>query len=104
MGEGNIVWYIIIIGIIWSIFSLLKNNETGQIIQEHPNYESYRETRDCSYLEPDNPYSYGSGHYAGFEWVENKGYGHCSGNSSSFIEGCKEYLRQEEVYNLCVSN
>lgn len=41
-----------------------------------------------------NPYSDGSGHYAGFEWAERKGVSSCGGNSQSFIEGCEEYLRQ----------
>lgn len=42
-----------------------------------------------------NPYSEGSGHYAGYEWAEKTG-GSCSGNSTSFIEGCEEYYRQIE--------
>ena len=41
----------------------------------------------------ENPYSQGTGHYAGFEWAERTG-GGCSGNSHSFNEGCEEYLRQ----------
>ncbi len=40
-------------------------------MHEHPNYESYTETKDCSSLEPENPYNEGSGHYAGFEWGES---------------------------------
>lgn len=43
--------------------------------------------------EPENPYSNGSGHYAGFEWAERTG-GSCSGNSQSFNEGCEEYYSQ----------
>lgn len=43
--------------------------------------------------EPENPYSVGTGHYAGFEWAERTG-NSCSGNSSSFIEGCEEYYNQ----------
>lgn len=41
-----------------------------------------------------NPYSSGSGHYAGYEWAERKGGSSCGGNSQSFVEGCEEYLRQ----------
>lgn len=41
-----------------------------------------------------NPYSPGSGHYAGYEWAESKDVSSCGGNSQSFIEGCEEYLRQ----------
>ena len=40
-----------------------------------------------------NPYSDGTGHYAGYEWAERTG-GSCDGNSQSFNEGCEEYYRQ----------
>ncbi len=40
-----------------------------------------------------NPYSDGSGHFAGYEWAERTG-GDCDGNSQSFNEGCEEYFRQ----------
>ena len=40
-----------------------------------------------------NPYSSGSGHYAGYEWAERTG-GSCSGYSQSFNEGCEEYYNQ----------
>ncbi|MBU2213577.1 hypothetical protein KKC44_00790 [Patescibacteria group bacterium] len=40
-----------------------------------------------------NPYSDGTGHYAGYEWAERTG-GSCNGNSQSFNEGCEEYYRQ----------
>jgi hypothetical protein len=57
--------------------------------------------KDCSALEPSNPYEEGSGHHAGFKWGED---GHaCGGNSTSFIEGCEEFEAQEEAYNTCVS-
>lgn len=59
-------------------------------------------TRDCSDLEPDNPYSSGSGHYAGFEWAERKDVSSCGGNSQSFVEGCEEYLSQTEDYTNCL--
>ncbi len=54
---------------------------------------------DCS--EPENPYDYGSGHYAGWEWGENGNY--CSGNSNSFVEGCEEYEYAESAYEECLS-
>jgi len=41
----------------------------------------------------ENPYSSGSGHYAGYEWAQKTG-GNCSGNSQSFNEGCAEYYNQ----------
>ncbi len=40
-----------------------------------------------------NPYSEGTGHYAGYEWAERTG-GDCNGNSASFNEGCEEYYSQ----------
>ena len=102
--RGNsVVWLLIIIAIIWGIFALFNKDDdySKQIMQEHPNYETYKETKDCSSLEPENPYDEGSGHYAGFEWGENGN--SCGGNSSSFIEGCEEYEIQEEAYNACLS-
>ncbi len=59
-------------------------------------------TKDCSTLEPDNPYSEGSGHYAGFEWGERGN--SCSGNSQSFVEGCEEFERLDEVFTQCENN
>lgn len=50
--------------------------------------------------EPENPYSLGSGHYAGYQWGE-EGNG-CGGRSASFIEGCEEYERQEADYYSCM--
>jgi hypothetical protein len=55
--------------------------------------------KDCSSLEPHNPYDEGSGHYAGFKWGEDGK--SCGGNSTSFIEGCEEYEAQEEAYDAC---
>jgi hypothetical protein len=42
-----------------------------------------------------NPYSAGSGHFAGFDWAYKHNVATCGGKSLSFIEGCKEYLRQK---------
>lgn len=50
--------------------------------------------------EPENPYSEGSGHYAGYEWAESHG-GSCNGRSQSFNEGCEEYEQQESEYQEC---
>lgn len=58
---------------------------------------------DCSELEPENPYSAGSGHYAGFEWAEENDAGSCGGNSYSFIAGCEEYQEQLAAYEECLS-
>jgi hypothetical protein len=56
-------------------------------------------SRNCS--EPQNPYSEGTGHYAGFDWAQEKGVTTCGGNSDSFIEGCEVYLRQVQEYEKC---
>lgn len=51
--------------------------------------------------EPQNPYTEGTGHYAGYDWAENKGTGTCGGSSESFTEGCEEFERQEAEYQQC---
>jgi len=55
--------------------------------------------KEC--IEPQNPYAEG-GHYAGFEWAEEKGPTNCDGNSESFIEGCEEYFRELNLYTNCI--
>jgi hypothetical protein len=57
-----------------------------------------KETRRCP--EPENPYSPGTGHYAGYEWAEEHG-GNCNGRSQSFNEGCEDYEEQEAQYEEC---
>jgi hypothetical protein len=52
--------------------------------------------------EPENPYSEGTGHYAGYKWAEEHG-GNCSTRSTSFNEGCEEYEEQEAEYKDCQS-
>jgi hypothetical protein len=64
---------------------------------------SQQTTHDCASLEPDNPYEDGSGHFAGYEWAEEKGGASCGGNSDSFNEGCEEYGEQLETYEQCQS-
>jgi hypothetical protein len=54
---------------------------------------------DCN--EPENPYDEGSGHYAGWQWGEEGNY--CSGNSSSFVEGCEDYEYVESKYEDCMA-
>jgi hypothetical protein len=50
--------------------------------------------------EPENPYSQGTGHYAGYKWAEEHG-GNCNSHSPSFNEGCEEYEEQEAEYEDC---
>jgi hypothetical protein len=54
--------------------------------------------------EPQNPYSEGSGQYAGYVWAEEKGSGECNCSSQSFNEGCEDYEAQEAKYKECESN
>lgn len=99
-GEGEIGGIIVIALIIWGAYAFFGDDkEKSAVMEEHPNYAAYQETKDCSSLEPDNPYNDGSGHYTGFKWGENGNT--CGGNSDSFIEGCEEYERQEAAYATC---
>lgn len=91
--KGNgLIGLIVIIAIIWIVSSFLSENK--------PESSSYRENRyqsDSTYKEePENPYGSGSGHSAGYEWAEENNVSSCGGNSDSFIEGCEEYLSQQE--------
>ncbi len=52
-------------------------------------------------IPPRNPYRYGTGHYAGYEWgVDNEE--EADGYSPSFNEGCAEFLRQKQEYEDCL--
>ncbi len=57
------------------------------------------EATSCT--EPSNPYTEGTGHYAGYEWAEKNGSGDCNTSSPSFNEGCEEYESQESEYEEC---
>lgn len=67
--------------------------------QSSGNEEEGRTEATCT--EPENPYTQGTGHYAGYEWAENRGSAACSTSSDSFNEGCEEYERQESEYQAC---
>jgi hypothetical protein len=56
---------------------------------------------DCSSLQPENPYNDDGGHDAGYKWAEEHDAASCSGNSSSFEEGCEEYRRQVAAFQAC---
>ena len=64
-------------------------------------YDNQEAREDCSLLEPQNPYSEGGGHYAGFEWAARNEPVSCGGNSDSFINGCEEWASQTEAYKEC---
>ncbi len=64
--------------------------------------ESNDERNASQYCEePENPYTEGTGHYAGYEWAESHDSGTCNGSSDSFNEGCEEYETQEAEYQEC---
>jgi hypothetical protein len=67
-----------------------SNNEAGG-----------RTSASCQ--EPENPYSDGSGHHAGYAWAEDHASAACDGASQSFNEGCEEYRGQEAEYDECAS-
>jgi hypothetical protein len=67
-----------------------------------PESKAEAEAKACK--EPENPYSQGTGHYAGYEWAEKKGSGSCDGSSQSFNEGCEEYENQDAEYEECEAN
>lgn len=99
-------WVIIIIaiaGLIYLFSGPAKNknpyeSESSQtnVVTSSPIRETNKE--DCQ--SPSDPYDEGSGHYAGFEWGAEGN--DCGGNSDSFIEGCQEYERQLNSYNVCM--
>ena len=62
-----------------------------------------RTGKDCSKLEPQNPYPEGSGHYAGYEWAQENQPAECGGSFTSFIEGCEEYHSQMDAYEACIN-
>lgn len=68
--------------------------------KDNTSYGSTNSKAACT--EPQNPYSDGGGHDAGFNWARDTG-GACNGNSDSFNEGCAEYHRQLAEYNGCVA-
>ena len=99
---GGISCTAIIIIII--LIALVHNYSTGKKIENNYGYEvetsGITAKPDCNSLEPQNPYSGGSGHFAGYEWGAEGN--NCRGNSNSFIEGCVEYQNQENAYQYCL--
>lgn len=95
-----LIWFLSIF-IIQYLYNFIFNNksESNYDYIKTSSYGSYK-NKECN--PPENPYSDGSGHYAGFQWGENGN--SCGGNSNSFIEGCEEYEIQEENYSACLNN
>ena len=106
MQKGNsLVGAIVLIALIWGVSSLFsKKEEFKSDTLESNTYKStqsgysdgdYR-SNSYEYQERENPYNDGSGHSAGYEWAQENNVSSCGGNSNSFIEGCEEYLAQQE--------
>lgn len=72
-----------------SSYNNTNTSNNGYYYNDYSDYQS----------EPENPYDDGSGHSAGYEWAEENDVDSCGGNSDSFIEGCQEYLDQQEEYD-----
>lgn len=85
------------------LISVALTGCTTSTISQYESENTGEEVADCSSLEPYNPYSSGTGHYAGYEWAEKKDVLSCGGNSQSFIEGCEEYLSQSIDYEDCLN-
>lgn len=105
--KGNgVLGLIIIIAIFWGVSSLFGEKEHKEYDDYTPSYNSgssnynddYSDSSSYGSIEPENPYDEGSGHSAGYEWAQENDVSSCDGNSDSFIEGCEEYLSQQEEY------
>lgn len=103
------IGWVITIAIIYGIYSLFSSGDSvkSEYIPSTNSYSSYKNSDYGSYgnysnedsiIEPENPYDEGSGHSAGYEWAQENDVSSCGGNSNSFIEGCEEYLSQQEEY------
>ncbi|WP_273430520.1 hypothetical protein [Chitinibacter tainanensis] len=58
---------------------------TGVSANQAQQFGTYRCTDDCS------------GHQAGYDWAEQQGIddeNDCTGNSESFIDGCKQFIEE----------
>lgn len=97
----NVLLGVIAIGLTWSFFSKTEEQKIIPYKSEPTYTQESKVIRNCTLLEPENPYDQGSGHYAGYEWGENGKA--CGGNSNSFTEGCEEYESQEENYSNCLN-
>lgn len=111
--DENPIGSLIVIGlVIWggsSLWNWVFNDPTpapsttasyNNSYDSNTQYPTDSPGNNCS--EPENPYDYDSGHYAGWQWGEEGNY--CDGNSDSFIEGCEEYQVAEADYEDCIQN
>lgn len=107
--DNNWIGWLVVIGLIYGGYGFFNDDKvseseyipssynTANTLDSY-NYSNYEYGSDYSSYEPENPYNEGSGHFAGYEWAKENGVDSCGGNSNSFIEGCEEYLAQQEEY------
>lgn len=106
--KGNaVIGFILVIAFVWGASSLFTDekpysNQYEQSVNNSASLYYSSNEYDTNYSEDDtdyeNPYDDGSGHFAGYEWAMENDVSSCGGNSNSFIEGCEEYLSQQEGY------
>ena len=93
---GRLFWIVVGLVIFYNIF--LKEDKKPNVIYQTTTSPSY--TPSTNY---DSEHSFGnynctvdcSGHEAGYKWAEDNmidDEDDCSGNSLSFIEGCQQYV------------
>lgn len=87
---------LILLFLVLSLFSCWNNSNEYQ----SDYYQDEEAQKEC--LEPENPYSEWSWHYAWYERAVEK-WRTCSWNSNSFIEWCEEYYSQESDYENCIN-
>jgi hypothetical protein len=90
---GELLTFGVIILVVWFAWSHFHKDKEEQV-QQAANGGYYYQADDSEPVEMENPFDYGSGHGAGYEWAESSG-GNCNTGNSSFDEGCKEYYYQE---------
>ena len=106
MTVSEIIWSIIIVLFVCGGIASFSNKQkdTPSSYNSDCSLSDTKNDKDCSILEPNDPYNDGSGHFAGFEWAQENGASGCDGNSDSFNDVCEEYLRQYNAYDECLSN
>lgn len=108
--NNNWITWVIVIALVYGGYGFFKGDKSSD--SEYTPTSTYNTANSIDsfydsdygngyyneYSEPEleNPYDDGSGHSAGYEWAEENEVDSCGGNSNSFIEGCEEYLEQQE--------
>jgi hypothetical protein len=93
-------WFWIIVGIVIFYNVFIKEDKKASVSYPTINSPSYPHVPSGVYRSPPTFGNYNctidcSGHAAGYQWAEDHmidDEDDCSGNSLSFIEGCKQYV------------